>query len=118
MATITMFLSAIEIQIKYMVWSHLQWLYLLYRLQKSNLDQAVEVNHPFDGTGMLDEDEENFQKALALSRHEIDMEDEEADLRRAIQLSMQGKMLVLKIYSISLEMILVHSVVIKKIPYW
>ncbi|XP_025070317.1 ataxin-3 isoform X2 [Alligator sinensis] len=60
------------------------------RLQKSNLDQAVEVNHPFDGTGMLDEDEENFQKALALSRHEIDMEDEEADLRRAIQLSMQG----------------------------
>ncbi|XP_019374195.1 PREDICTED: ataxin-3 isoform X2 [Gavialis gangeticus] len=60
------------------------------RLQKSNLDQAVEVNHPFDGTGMLDEDEENFQKALALSRQEIDMEDEEADLRRAIQLSMQG----------------------------
>lgn len=41
---------------------------------------------------MLDEDEENFQKALALSRQEIDMEDEEADLRRAIQLSMQGKM--------------------------
>ncbi|XP_019407972.1 PREDICTED: ataxin-3 isoform X1 [Crocodylus porosus] len=60
------------------------------RLQKSSMDQAVEVNHPFDGTGMLDEDEENFQKALALSRQEIDMEDEEADLRRAIQLSMQG----------------------------
>ncbi|KAL2303883.1 hypothetical protein Nmel_009165 [Mimus melanotis] len=60
------------------------------RLSRSDVDQAVEVNHPFDGTGMLDEDEENFQRALALSRQEIDMEDEEADLRRAIQLSMQG----------------------------
>ncbi|KFV70624.1 Ataxin-3, partial [Dryobates pubescens] len=59
------------------------------RLPRSDVDQAIEVNHPFDGTGMLDEDEENFQKALALSRQEIDMEDEEADLRRAIQLSMQ-----------------------------
>ncbi|NXA37097.1 ATX3 protein, partial [Eudromia elegans] len=60
------------------------------RPPKSDVDQAVEVNQPFDGTGMLDEDEENFQRALALSRQEIDMEDEEADLRRAIQLSMQG----------------------------
>ncbi|NXY19722.1 ATX3 protein, partial [Atrichornis clamosus] len=60
------------------------------RLPRSDVDQALEVNHPFDGTGMLDEDEENFQRALALSRQEIDMEDEEADLRRAIQLSMQG----------------------------
>ncbi|NXT00924.1 ATX3 protein, partial [Jacana jacana] len=60
------------------------------RLSRSDVDQAIEVNHPFDGTGMLDEDEENFQRALALSRQEIDMEDEEADLRRAIQLSMQG----------------------------
>ncbi|NWT36874.1 ATX3 protein, partial [Chroicocephalus maculipennis] len=60
------------------------------RLPRSDVDQAVEVNPPFDGTGMLDEDEENFQRALALSRQEIDMEDEEADLRRAIQLSMQG----------------------------
>ncbi|NXX89830.1 ATX3 protein, partial [Centropus bengalensis] len=60
------------------------------RLPTSDVDQAIEVNHPFDGTGMLDEDEENFQRALALSRQEIDMEDEEADLRRAIQLSMQG----------------------------
>ncbi|NXD21296.1 ATX3 protein, partial [Spelaeornis formosus] len=60
------------------------------RLPRSGVDQAIEVNHPFDGTGMLDEDEENFQRALALSRQEIDMEDEEADLRRAIQLSMQG----------------------------
>lgn len=63
------------------------------RIQKPDLEQALDVNHAFDGTGMLDEDEENFQKALALSRQEIDMEDEEADLRRAIQLSMQGKML-------------------------
>ncbi|NXE15000.1 ATX3 protein, partial [Lophotis ruficrista] len=60
------------------------------RLPRSDMDQAIDVNHPFDGTGMLDEDEENFQRALALSRQEIDMEDEEADLRRAIQLSMQG----------------------------
>ncbi|NXB93319.1 ATX3 protein, partial [Vidua chalybeata] len=60
------------------------------RLPRSDVDQAIEVNHPFDGTGMLDEDEENFQRALALSRQEIDMEDEEADLRRAIQLSIQG----------------------------
>ncbi|XP_009078040.1 PREDICTED: ataxin-3 [Acanthisitta chloris] len=60
------------------------------RLPRSDVDQAIEVNQPFDGTGMLDEDEENFQRALALSRQEIDMEDEEADLRRAIQLSMQG----------------------------
>uniref|UniRef100_A0A8B9EBX1 ubiquitinyl hydrolase 1 n=1 Tax=Anser cygnoides TaxID=8845 RepID=A0A8B9EBX1_ANSCY len=60
------------------------------REQRSDVDQAIEVNHPFDGTSMLDEDEENFQRALALSRQEIDMEDEEADLRRAIQLSMQG----------------------------
>uniref|UniRef100_A0A8C0V9S1 ubiquitinyl hydrolase 1 n=1 Tax=Cyanistes caeruleus TaxID=156563 RepID=A0A8C0V9S1_CYACU len=60
------------------------------QLPRSDVDQAIEVNHPFDGTGMLDEDEENFQRALALSRQEIDMEDEEADLRRAIQLSMQG----------------------------
>ncbi|NXA11785.1 ATX3 protein, partial [Sapayoa aenigma] len=60
------------------------------RLPRSDVDQAIEVNHPFDGTGMLDEEEENFQRALALSRQEIDMEDEEADLRRAIQLSMQG----------------------------
>ncbi|XP_010587112.1 ataxin-3 isoform X5 [Loxodonta africana] len=57
------------------------------RSQKTDLERALETN---DGPGMLDEDEENLQKALALSRHEIDMEDEEADLRRAIQLSMQG----------------------------
>ena len=60
---------------------------LLFRVQKTDLERVLEVN---DGTGMLDEDEEDFQRALALSRQEIDMEDEEADLRRAIQLSMQG----------------------------
>ncbi|XP_042294737.1 ataxin-3 isoform X3 [Sceloporus undulatus] len=60
------------------------------RVQKPDVEQALDVNQPFDGTPMLDEDEENLQKALALSRHDIDMEDEEADLRRAIQLSMQG----------------------------
>uniref|UniRef100_A0A6I8PCY5 ubiquitinyl hydrolase 1 n=1 Tax=Ornithorhynchus anatinus TaxID=9258 RepID=A0A6I8PCY5_ORNAN len=59
-------------------------------IQKTDLEQALEVSQPYDGTGMVDEDEENLQKALALSRQEIDMEDEEADLRRAIQLSMQG----------------------------
>ncbi|XP_023587493.1 ataxin-3 isoform X3 [Trichechus manatus latirostris] len=56
------------------------------RIQKTDLERVLEAN---DGPGMLDEDED-LQKALALSRHEIDMEDEEADLRRAIQLSMQG----------------------------
>ncbi|XP_054828793.1 ataxin-3 isoform X5 [Eublepharis macularius] len=60
------------------------------RVQKADLEQTLDVSQPFDGPGVLDEDEENFQKALALSRQEIDMEDEEADLRRAIQLSMQG----------------------------
>uniref|UniRef100_F6RHD1 ubiquitinyl hydrolase 1 n=1 Tax=Monodelphis domestica TaxID=13616 RepID=F6RHD1_MONDO len=60
------------------------------RMQKIDLDQSLEASHPYDGTGMLDEDEENLQRALALSRQEIDMEDEEADLRRAIRLSMQG----------------------------
>ncbi|XP_004837073.1 ataxin-3 isoform X3 [Heterocephalus glaber] len=57
------------------------------RVLKTDLEQVLEGN---DGSGMLDEDEEDLQRALALSRQEIDMEDEEADLRRAIQLSMQG----------------------------
>ena len=60
---------------------------LFFRVQKTDLEHVLEVN---DGTGMLEEDEEELQRALALSRQEIDMEDEEADLRRAIQLSMQG----------------------------
>ena len=37
------------------------------------------------------EDDDELKRALALSRQDIDVEDEEADLRRAIQLSMQGK---------------------------
>ena len=57
------------------------------RVQKTDLEHVLEVN---DGTGMLEEDEEELQRALALSHQEIDMEDEEADLPRAIQLSMQG----------------------------
>lgn len=40
--------------------------------------------------GVTDEDDEELRKALALSRQDIEVEDEEADLRRAIQLSMQG----------------------------
>ncbi|KAG9336565.1 hypothetical protein JZ751_002912 [Albula glossodonta] len=40
--------------------------------------------------GVLDEDEEELRKALALSRQDMEVEDEEADLRRAIQLSMLG----------------------------
>ncbi|XP_024423469.1 ataxin-3 isoform X2 [Desmodus rotundus] len=57
------------------------------RVQKADLEQVLEAN---DGSGVLDEDEEDLRRALALSRQQIDMEDEEADLRRAIQLSMQG----------------------------
>ncbi|KAG9481802.1 hypothetical protein GDO78_010824 [Eleutherodactylus coqui] len=51
---------------------------------------GVESSQLYDGSPMMDEDEENLQRALALSRQQIDMEDEEADLRRAIQLSMTG----------------------------
>ncbi|XP_006879177.1 PREDICTED: ataxin-3 isoform X1 [Elephantulus edwardii] len=59
------------------------------RVQKTDLERVLEGS---DGPGMVDEDEEDLQRALALSRHEIDLEDEEADLRRAIQLSMQGSL--------------------------
>ncbi|KAM9294377.1 ataxin-3 [Gastrophryne carolinensis] len=55
------------------------------------VQRSEEAERLFDGPAvMMDEDEENLQKALALSRQQIDMEDEEADLRRAIQLSMQA----------------------------
>ncbi|XP_051052451.1 ataxin-3 isoform X3 [Phodopus roborovskii] len=54
---------------------------------KADLERVLEAA---DGAGILDEDEDDLQRALAISRQEIDMEDEEADLRRAIQLSMQG----------------------------
>lgn len=51
------------------------------------------------GFGLEDEvgeDDEELKRALALSRQDIDVEDEEADLRRAIQLSMQGEKLLRK----------------------
>lgn len=59
----------------------------LFSVLKADLERVLEAA---DGAGMLDEDEDDLQRALAISRQEIDMEDEEADLRRAIQLSMQG----------------------------
>ncbi|XP_060036927.1 ataxin-3 isoform X2 [Erinaceus europaeus] len=60
----------------------------LAQLKEQRVQEPVlEAN---DGLAMLDEDEEDLQRALALSRQDIDVEDEEADLRRAIQLSMQG----------------------------
>ncbi|KAG8449035.1 hypothetical protein GDO86_015915 [Hymenochirus boettgeri] len=58
------------------------------RVQKNEL--GVEGGQLYEAPSMQDEDEENLQKALALSRQQVEMEDEEADLRRAIQLSMQG----------------------------
>ncbi|XP_041428950.1 ataxin-3 isoform X2 [Xenopus laevis] len=58
------------------------------RVQRS--EAGIDGDQLYDSPAVMDEDEENLQKALALSRQQIDMEDEEADLRRAIQLSMQG----------------------------
>ncbi|KAK2091004.1 Ataxin-3 [Saguinus oedipus] len=40
------------------------------RVHKTDLERVLEAN---DGSGMLDEDEEDLQRALALSRQEIDM---------------------------------------------
>lgn len=57
------------------------------RIQRTDLERVSEAA---DGSTVVDEEEEDLQKALALSRREIDLEDEEADLRRALQLSMQG----------------------------
>lgn len=57
------------------------------RVQRTELERLSEAT---DGSTVVDEEEEDLQKALALSRREIDLEDEEADLRRALQLSMQG----------------------------
>ncbi|KAK1140456.1 ataxin-3-like [Acipenser oxyrinchus oxyrinchus] len=57
--------------------------------QSVPMESAVEISTGFQ-TGPVDEDEENLRKALALSRQDIEVEDEEADLRRAIQLSMLG----------------------------
>lgn len=60
---------------------------MLFSALKADLERVLEAA---DGPGMFDDDEDDLQRALAMSRQEIDMEDEEADLRRAIQLSMQG----------------------------
>lgn len=54
------------------------------------MQHGVETQHGME-QGVVDEDDEELRKALALSRQDIEVEDEEADLRRAIQLSMQGK---------------------------
>ncbi|XP_048829768.1 ataxin-3 isoform X3 [Brienomyrus brachyistius] len=51
--------------------------------------RALEVEPGLDA-GVVDEDEEALRKAIALSREDMEVEDEEADLRRAIQLSMLG----------------------------
>lgn len=50
---------------------------------------VVETRYGQDGEA---NDDDELKKALALSRQDIEVEDEEADLRRAIQLSMQGKL--------------------------
>lgn len=60
---------------------------MLFSALKADLERVLEAA---DGSGIFDEEEDELQRALAISRQEIDMEDEEADLRRAIQLSMQG----------------------------
>ncbi|XP_073466161.1 ataxin-3 [Aquarana catesbeiana] len=59
-------------------------------VRNQRVQKSEEETKLYDATTGMDEDEENLQKALALSRQQIDMEDEEADLRRAILLSMQG----------------------------
>ncbi|XP_052010295.1 ataxin-3-like [Xyrauchen texanus] len=57
--------------------------------QRVSMQQVLDTTDTTD-EGVLDEDEEELRKALALSRQHMEVEDEEADLRRAIQLSMQG----------------------------
>ncbi|XP_042630521.1 ataxin-3 [Cyprinus carpio] len=57
--------------------------------QRVSVQQVSEPGHTADEV-LLDEDEEELRKALALSRRGVEVEDEEADLRRAIQLSMLG----------------------------
>ncbi|TRY69699.1 hypothetical protein DNTS_008908, partial [Danionella cerebrum] len=51
--------------------------------------QPSDVTHT-PTTVLLDEDEEELRKVLELSRKDLEQEDEEADLRRAIQLSMSS----------------------------
>ncbi|XP_062902264.1 ataxin-3 isoform X2 [Mobula hypostoma] len=60
-----------------------------HRLQSNDWEQVIDVNKSI--TNVLDdEDDESLQRALSLSRQHMETEDEEADLRRAIHLSMQG----------------------------
>ncbi|XP_023657922.1 ataxin-3 [Paramormyrops kingsleyae] len=54
-----------------------------------SVQRALEVEPGLDA-GVVDEDEEALRKAIALSREDMEVEDEEADLRRAIQMSMLG----------------------------
>lgn len=54
-----------------------------------SVQQVSDPGHTADKV-LLDEDEEELRKVLDLSRQDMEVEDEEADLRRAIQLSMQG----------------------------
>uniref|UniRef100_A0A8C2YI29 ubiquitinyl hydrolase 1 n=1 Tax=Chinchilla lanigera TaxID=34839 RepID=A0A8C2YI29_CHILA len=53
----------------------LQMIRVQQTVLKTDLEQVLEGN---DGLGVLDEDEEDLQRALALSRQESDVEDEEA----------------------------------------
>ncbi|KAK2843580.1 hypothetical protein Q7C36_011795 [Tachysurus vachellii] len=57
--------------------------------QRTTVQHGVETPHGIE-QGVVGEDDDELRKALALSRQDIEVEDEEADLRRAIQLSMQG----------------------------
>ncbi|XP_055496032.1 ataxin-3 isoform X4 [Leucoraja erinacea] len=58
------------------------------RVQSNDWEQVIDVNKSISND--LDDDEdENLQHALSLSRQHMETEDEEADLRRAIHLSMQ-----------------------------
>ncbi|XP_059505052.1 ataxin-3 isoform X3 [Stegostoma tigrinum] len=58
------------------------------RVQSNDWERAIDMSKSI--TNVLDEDDENLQRALTLSRQHMETEDEEADLRRAIHLSMQG----------------------------
>ncbi|XP_009195462.2 ataxin-3-like protein [Papio anubis] len=56
-----------------------------HRVYKTILEKVSEES---DESGTSDQEEQDFQRALELSRQETNKEDE--DLRRAIELSMQG----------------------------
>lgn len=56
--------------------------------QRTSGQRAVETPNAVENAVVYDDEE--LRKALALSRQDIEVEDEEADLRRAILLSMQG----------------------------